>query len=504
MLLRPTRFPFLTLSLVAVLFLAASAGAATTNHDPGGYTYEQFNLPNLGHPSDVNMSPAEQAKLGAEVVSELYRHDYIVQDPEIEDFLNQIGWRLAAVGSQHPPHFHFYLIADNEINAFALPGASIGVNDGLIVATRSENELAAVMAHEEAHVTQRHIARMAGDSTVGDIATWVGMIAAMIASGGNPNVILGALSAGQAINYQRQISYTRGHEMEADRVGIRTLAAAGFDPRAMAEFFQRLEEQSRLYGNQIPDILLSHPVDSVRIAEAQERAAQYPKRKISSSTQYYLMRARARVLGFDLPSQAVNYYASELKSGHETAENQYGYAMALSTAAKYADALKALAPLYAKLPNQPNVELLEARLQLANGQTQPALALFGQVLHRYPSYAPAILASAKALIRAGHPRRARDVLLSHEQSFGAQVKTYKLLARAARQLGDVAEAQYQEARYLEAQGDLRGALEQVNAGLRLSSISADGRARLHAERASLMQRIPKAELREVNRQQDGS
>jgi Putative Zn-dependent protease, contains TPR repeats len=291
--------------------------------------------------------------------------------------------------------------------------------------------------------------------------------------------------------------------MEADRVGIRTLAAAGFDPRAMAEFFQRLEEQSRLYGNQIPDILLSHPVDSVRIAEAQERAAQYPKRKVASSTQYYLIRARARVLGFDLPSQAIDYYASEIKSGHDTAEDQYGYAMALSTAAKDAEALKALAPLYKQMPDQPNVALLEARLLLADSQTQAALPIFRKVLHRYPSYAPAILETASALIRAGHPRQARAILLSHDQSFGTQVKTYQLLARAARRLGDVAEAQYQQARYHEAQGDLRGALEQVKAGLRLASLSADGRARLKAEQTDLMRRIPKAELRAVNRQQDG-
>jgi predicted Zn-dependent protease len=463
---------------------------------------KDIDLPQLGSPADLTLSPAEEAKLGGQVVAEMYQYDYIVDDPEITDYLSNIGWKLAAADSVNPvpPPFNFYLIADNRINAFALPGGYIGFNAGTIVAASNESELAGVLAHEESHVTQRHLARAAGDTQAADIATWIGVLAAIIAGSANPNVVLGAISLGQGINYQRQVSYTRGNESEADRFGIRKLAAAGYDPMGMASFFGKLAQQTRLYGNRLPEILLTHPADTTRIAEATERAAQYGPRKVKDSIEFSLMRARTRVLETDSPNEAQGFFAGELNAGKDTPENHYGYAYALANLDQNEQALAALQPLIDAYPKQPNIALLQAQILAQMGKTQEAMAVYARNLAAYPHYTPGVIKYSEALIVAGKPDQARQVLLGYNQTLGSHLDTYRLLASAARATGNTAEAQYQTANYLFERGDLRGAVEQLNVGLRVASISSDDRARLLARRKQLIDTIPKDELRALQRQ----
>ncbi|MBL6749396.1 MAG: M48 family metallopeptidase [Nevskia sp.] len=463
---------------------------------------KDIDLPQLGTPADLTLSPAQEAKLGAQVVAEMYRGEYIVEDPEITDYLSAIGWKLAAadITTPTPPPFRFYLIADNRINAFALPGGYIGFNAGTILAASNESELAGVLAHEESHVTQRHIARAAGDTQMADLATWAAMLAAIIAGSANPNVVMGALALGQGINYQRQVAYTRGDELEADRFGIRKLAAAGYDPMGMATFFGRLQQETRLYGSHIPEILLDHPVNTTRIAEATERAAQYGPRSVKDSIDFAFMRGRTRVLAADSPNEAMGYFEGEINAGHDSLENRYGYAMALSEIEQNDQAAAALQPLLQAYPRQPNVLLLQAKVLIGQGKVQDGLDVYDHILATSPHYAPAALKYAEALINAGKPQLARQVLLAHGQGVGARPEAYRLLSAAARAAGNTAEAQYQQANYLFSRGDLRGAVEQLNAGLRVASIGPDDRARLVARRKELMQTIPRDELERLQRQ----
>jgi predicted Zn-dependent protease len=480
--------------LIFVLTFALVATTGLAQSEPS-----DIDLPQLGNPADLSLSPAQEAKIGAQIVAQMYAYDYIVDDPEITEYLSSVGWRLAAADAStpNPPNFNFYLIADDRINAFALPGGYIGFNAGTVIAAENESELAGVLGHEESHVTQRHIARQAGDTKVADIATWLGVLAAIVAGsvgGGNPNLIIGALGLGQGINYQRQVSYTRGNELEADRFGIRKLAAAGFDPMGMATFFGRLDQQTRLYGSHVPEILLTHPVNTTRIAEATERAAQYGPRKVKDSSDFTFMKVRTRVLAADSPNDAQGYFAGEIKAGHDTPENHYGYAMALGEQGEDEKGLQALKPALEHYPNQVNVLLLAANLMAGAGRTKDADEVFEHALAGYPRYPPAILEYAEALINAGQPAQARQILLSHDQALGTRVQTFHLLSLAARASGNTAEAQYQQAEYLWRRGDLRGAVEQLNAGLRVASITGDDRARLLARRQELINSIPSDEL----------
>lgn len=475
------KLPALLISLS--LPVAAFAAAPTT-----------IDLPQMGEPADLVMSPTEEAQIAVEVVHELYQADYVIDDYELSDYITSLGWRLAAAGTPTPPHFRFFPLPDPDINAAAFPGGVIVVNAGTILEADSESELAAVMAHEEAHVTQRHIAREINDTKNADLATWAAMLAAIIAGAANPNLVIGALTLGQGINYNRQISYTRANEMEADRIGIRTLANAGFDPNAMAGFFAKLDQKTRLYGSGLPEILQNHPVNTTRIAEANARAAEYPKRRYTDSPDFMFMRARTRVLLAQQPNSAAEFFRAQLENNNKAADIRYGYAFALSQMNRYEQAMQALTPVVEAYPKQVQVQLLHANILGGLGHTKESLDEYQQITKAYPNYAPAILETAQAQIDAGQNEAARQTLLAHLSALSNQVDTSKLLAEAASANGNMSEAQFQTANYYYERGDARGAIEQLDAALRLASLTPDDRARLLAKRREIIGSLPNGQL----------
>ena len=458
-------------------------------------------LPDLGEPADLTLSPAQETKIGDEVAAELYRGNYEVGDVELTDYINAMGWKLAAKGSATPPNFRFFVIGDSRINAFAVPGGVIGINAGLMLNADNESELAGVMGHEQAHVTQRHLARTANDTSAANLATYAAILGAIIAGSANPDVIVGALALGQSVNYQREVNYTRAHELEADRIGIRTMAEAGYDPEGMASFFGKLEQQARLYNSQLPDILRTHPVNTVRIAEAYSRAAKTPKVTLKPSIEFALMKARTIVLMANSPTAAVDDMGLRLKGSENSPANRYGYAFALFRAGRAADALVALTPVLEALPRQLNVNLLQAQLLIATGQQAEGMALLEKTTRLNPRSTPAILIQTQALLDAGRPAEARQLLLSHEQAHGRFPETHRLLSEASSQLKNLGDAQFERANYELARGDLRSALTQVDAGLRLSTLSEQERLRLQSQREQLIARIPKRVLADLAREQ---
>jgi predicted Zn-dependent protease len=467
--------------LITLLLSAlALAGAMRAAAEPTA-----VDLPRIGEPADTALSPLEEQKIGARVTAQLYAYDYVLEDPETTEYVAALTWRLVASAEAEAPDLTVYVIRDPRINAFALPGGFMGVNAGLITSVRNESELAGVMAHELAHVTQRHIARTIEGTQTANLATWATVLAAIIAASANPEVVIAALSLGQAASYQREVNFTRAHELEADRIGIRTMSRARFDPEAVASFFVRLEQQSRLYGNQVPEFLRTHPVNTTRISEARMRAASLPKSKVKDPLEFGLMQARARVLTSERPSQAAEYFKGQLNARPDSVADGYGLAMSYLQLGEHARAAEALKLAYQAHPRQANIAMLHGRIQLASGDTAGALATLSRTLELFPRYAPAILEYADALITSGRPDQARQVLLSHEQALGARMDTYRLLAFAARDAGQTIEAQYQMANYLFERGDGAGALAQLDAALRVSSLSAQERAKLKARRAEI-------------------
>jgi len=246
-------------------------------------------LPDIGSSAGTVASPEEQRQYGFYMLHELRNQNVVLEDELLNDYINTLGFRLVAYSQKPDQPFTFFLVRDSQINAFAVPGGFVGVNTGLILMTRSEDELAAVLAHEVSHITQNHLIRAVEAEQKMTPLMVLAMIGALAAAAHqNPystsNADMGAIATVQGLAAQMQINFTRADEIEADRIGINTLAKANFDPEAMADVFENMQRTIRptFDENDIPALLQDHPVTTERISEARARAARRPARPADS------------------------------------------------------------------------------------------------------------------------------------------------------------------------------------------------------------------------------
>ena len=251
------------------------------------------NLPDLGDVGASELSPAAERRLGDRIIQQIrWRDAAYLDDPEIEDYVNRLGRRLVAASDDPTRAFEFFVVRDPTLNAFALPGGYIGVHSGLILAAESESELASVLGHEIAHVTQRHIAQLFGKQSQASMVMLASLLVAILAARSSSQVSQAAIAAGQAGAIQSQLGYTRDFEREADRVGVATLEAAGFDVRGMPAFFERLQRNSRLYENNAPAYLRTHPLTTDRIDSVAEHVRNSPLSDVKDSPEVAVRHAR--------------------------------------------------------------------------------------------------------------------------------------------------------------------------------------------------------------------
>ena len=248
----------------------------------GAATAQDNRLPDIGSSAGNVLSPAKQAEYGGMVLAQLRHEGYVLEDPLLDGWLRDVGQRLSGASDRPQQSFTFFLLRDRQINAFATLGGYIGMNAGLILSAEREDEMAGVLAHEIAHVTQQHVLRGAEKAQRDSLPILLATLGAIIAAqqaGGNStgDATSAAVMTGLGLLQQRQIDYTRDNEAEADRVGIRNLSRSGYDPEAMADFFQTLQSVVRMnQGDErarAPSYLQTHPVTLTRISEARERAA---------------------------------------------------------------------------------------------------------------------------------------------------------------------------------------------------------------------------------------
>lgn len=440
-----------------------------------------YQVPSIGQPADTYMSPAEEDKLGRQVVSQLLAHNLIIEDTELSEYLNGVGARLAAHTSRDASGFNFYLIDSGQINAFALPGGYIGVNAGLITETDNESELAGVMGHEMAHVTQRHIARTLEATSGMGWATAAAVIAAAIAGGGDPDAISAAVAAGMSNLGQQQTNYTRAHEFEADRLGIRTMAESGFDPDAMASFFEKLQKRSNLYGNQLPEILLSHPVSNTRMAEAESRARDYKSPQVQENPTYALMKERARVLSSKQLSALTRYYQQQRAAASTPVPAlDYGYALVLTQLGQNDEAADLLKPLRDAHPEQLPYQLALAHAYSQGGRTADARDLLVSIRQKFPDSAAARLDYARLLVATGEAPQARSFLMRDSALLNQSPQAQELLAQAAGRENNLGEAYYRQARYFQMRGAYPQAINQLRTALQTAQLNAFDKSRLRA------------------------
>ena len=441
-------------------------------------------LPDMGSPASAVLSLNEEYRLGAMIVRNLRDQNQIIEDPELDEYLQALGSRLAAHVPEGGQRFHFFVVRDSTINAFALPGGFIGVNYGLILATANESELASVLAHEIAHVTQRHIARMVRAQGRQSIATTAAIVAAILigamSGGAGGDVVQGAIAAAQGAAVQQQINFTRAHEYEADRVGIGILAAAGFDPKAMADFFETMGRRVGLAQAQVPELLQTHPVTTNRIAEARNRAAQFDHPKSPESLSYALARERLRVITAPRETDVHAYYARLREQREPGLGERYGEALALMNAGRPAEAARILDELWSQHESVPLLAAALGQAQMAAGLTNDAIATFERAITLSPRNVPITVRYAEALMRMGDAKKAHALLLDLFNNVPPTPDQIRLTAFAASAAGDIADAYYYMAEYHIASGDLPLAMQQLELALAVPNLTPVQRQRFEA------------------------
>ena len=432
-------------------------------------------LPEIGDAAGGLLSEQLEQRIGVSFMRQVRQGMPVMDDPLVHGYLEGVGLRLGRNSGDAQRGFEFFVVVDPTLNAFAGPGGHIGVNSGLILTTRTEDELASVLGHEIAHVTQRHLPRAFENQqrmTLPTIAAMLGAIILGAYGGGDAGVA--AITAVQAGAVQNQIDFTRQNEFEADRIGIHTLAASGFNPQAMADFFERMHQATRFSaGQQMPAFLRTHPVTLDRVAEARDRAQRLPARRLPDNGMFLHMRERVRVLTAPSPSQALRYYERNVMPGEPMAARawQYGEALALLRAGRSADAATRVTALSAAAADFLAYRVAKVELAMANNQPLDASTLAREDLKLYPDNLALQLLLAEAELRAGHPDVTRGVLAARAHQARPAPPVLELLARAAEQRGDKVEAFQMRAEYHVQNGRLELAMEQLRRASKLEPIA---------------------------------
>lgn len=424
-------------------------------------------LPDLGEVSRQYFSDQEEQALGRTIMRDVYADPRYLDDPEIETYLNQLGYKLVSVSTRNQREFNFFVVDDPSINAFAMPGGNIGVHTGLLLAAQGESELASVVAHEIAHVTQDHIARMVAAQSQSQWPTLAALALALLASRSNPNLASAAIASSQAFSIQNQLNYSRDYEREADRLGYEMLTRAEYDPRGMSGFFDRLQRANRFYDTSAPAYLRTHPLTSERISDMQARSEAAPYQQVADSLDFQLVRARLRAQQGN-PQDAVLAARNALKEKRYSSETaaRYGLATAMLRGRQFTEAEAEVQKLLSDKSVHPMIQNLAARIALTAGNPMLAQQRYeaGSAVH--PGYRPLQYGRIAALLAAG---RSNDALIQVDRQlalYPLDRRLWRLAAQTHIQLGHRLLGHRAQAEAAALSGNLVAAIEQINLGIK--------------------------------------
>ncbi len=458
-------------------------------------------LPDLGESARADFSPQLERKIGERIMNDIRLHEpSYVDDPEINDYLSRFGSRLVAGSSNAGGDFHFFAIRDNTVNAFAMFGGFIGINTGTLLTAQSESELAGVVAHEISHVTQNHLARQIAKEKQNSIATMIAMGVGLLAARSNSQVAGGMVVSAQAGAIQAQLAYSRDFEREADRVGYQTLEKSGFDVRGMGDFFERLQKAGRVYENNAPVYMRSHPMTIERISDMQNRAQDVPYRQVVDSLDFLLVRAKLRAQA-GTPREAVAEFEAQLHDQKYSSELavRYSLSYALLRAKDVAGAQREMNALKSLKFASPMISGLAAEIRIAAGDLPAAQAIYRDALQRYPQSKSLTYGYAEALYAGRQYDQALRFLDAQQQLHLSDFKLYGLQAKAFAASGKLLQQHRAQAEFYVLQGQLGEAVEQ----LMLAQRATDGNFYEQSAVDARLRELRKQQAEELKQKKNG-
>ena len=460
------RRTFLSATLAAILALSSGAVSEAQN----------TSLPELGDASTRFLNSQQEEDIGKQFLQQLLGQDTYIADPFLRHFLNDMGARIgegAALGGQT---LEFNLLEEGELNAFAVPGGYITFNSGLILTTETESELASVVGHEIAHLSQRHLPRLIARQEAQKLPTTAAILAAILV-GGQAGVA--GVTLAQANVLSNRLAYSREFEREADAIGLRLMAASDYDPRAMGSFFAKLQRFNLVSSRDVPEFLRTHPLSYTRVAEAESRQAKLPARDVDSSLDFLLVRARIQALYDRPPADAITNFDESLRnlSANSRAEAgdalRYGKALAQGRLREFDSALEILDGLKASYPDNAAIGAAHAEVLAMSGDLAGATSGYSALASRHPELDWVTHVQIEALLRSGDAAEARKIARYQLRRNPNDFRLYPKLSEANVGLGQLALAHQADAEYLAAIGKYREAVSALRLALRENNDKSD-------------------------------
>jgi len=431
------------------------------------YTFSE-GLPELGDISQTVLTPRQERQIGQQSMMQIRASQQYLDDVEVNDYLNQIGYKLVENSAQPSLAFEFFAVNDNNINAFAMPGGFIGVNTGLLILSQSESELAAVLSHEIAHVTQHHLARIIAGQQNDGLTALAALAVAIIASRTAPQAAEAAILSVQAHSIQKQLDFTRIHELEADRIGLDILAKSEFSIHAMPDFLRRLQSETRLLDGSLPTYLRTHPVTSDRVADIENRVNKQPYRLIPDSIDFQLVRAKL-IAARKKASDAVAHFKQALgakKYGNPIVQH-YGLVVSLlrnnqpALAATEFNLLRKEIGARSNAISSPLIESLAGQVMLADKRTSEAQAFYKTAVMNFPQSRALIYAYAELLLNNNQADTAVELVTEQLLQHPSDTRLYDLQAQAYSKKGNLLEQHTAQGYSYAWQGKVYAAIEQL-------------------------------------------
>lgn len=446
----------LVLVMVALFFIAPTSKA-------------DVELPSIGENSAGLISPSQEYALGRKALRQYRAYFPLAQDPYFEAYIDNLLDNMVVHSGLPDQPLSLLVINDKNLNAFAAPGGIVGVNTGTFLIAQNEQQLASILAHELAHLSQRHYARRVAYQKSRAPLNWASMLAGLlILASGNADAGIAAVSVAQAQSTSGLLAFSRDMEREADRVGINTMVNAGYDPHAMPAMFEQLLRSSR-YRAKIPEFLLTHPVTESRISDAKNRTQNFPLRQYAQDDNFQILKARAILLHEASAQFAVKRFTSEL-NGITLSQlaARYGLVHALIANNRPEDALKEFEPLAKKYNHLLPVRITKADIYAASERYDLALDILKRELAVTPNNHILNIRYAEVLMEATQYELGESVLKAHVKRHPENAYVWYLLAETHGLAGNILDVHKARAEYFillgiyeKAEIQLRNALQLV-------------------------------------------
>jgi predicted Zn-dependent protease len=429
---------------------------------------QQTSIPDFGEGNAVSLT--QEYYLGRAWLMSFRRQAPMLNDAQVQDYIEGLVYRLAETSQLRERRLEIVLVRNKTINAFAVPGGIVGVHSGLILKAENEAQLASVLAHELAHLSQRHFSRGVENRKKSSAASMAGLLGGLVLiAAGSADAGVGAMMGGQALAMDSQLRYSRLHEQEADRIGMQNQVAAGLDPGGAAGMFTVMQRDSRNYGARPPEFLLTHPLTEKRIADARNRAGTYPKRIHEDNPEFQLMRARVELNFFEDTGEAVVHFREKRKKGGRNAvAAHYGLVIALTKNKEFDEARKLLRPMREFAPSNTVYALAEANIDIESEHFEAAIGKLEKLLQLAPNSHPITMYLSKAYYFAGRYTEAAELLTKHSRIKPDDAYLWYLLAEDNGQAGNILGVHLARAEYFKLNGAMQQGIEQLNLALPLA------------------------------------